>query len=366
MITAHINRIGTAVPPHDVHAFFVDFARTLLGDDRRRHVFDRMSERCGIAHRFSIFCPACTEESETAALDADAFYRRGRFPTTASRMALYAPHALDLALQATAAAGIARHAPAAQAITHLIVASCTGLAAPGLDLQLAERLDLRPTLERTMIGFMGCSAAIPALRAAHHIVRSEPSARVLVINLELCTLHLQETADLETLLSFLLFGDGCAAAVVSAEETGIALRDFRAVVIPGSQELITWRIGDQGFDMRLSGQVPARIAQALRAELGRADDGGILRGIGTQAIDLWAVHAGGRTVLDAVEAGLSLGPEALTHSRGVLHDFGNMSSATVMFVLQRMLRTCRAGARGLAMAFGPGMVAETARFTIAG
>jgi predicted naringenin-chalcone synthase len=215
-----------------------------------------------------------------------------------------------------------------------------------------------------LIGFMGCSAAIPALRLAQQAVRSDPEARVLVINLELCTLHLQETGDIETMLSFLLFGDGCAAALVTADAGGIALRDFRAAVIPDSQDLITWQIGEAGFRMFLSGKVPGRIAQTLRQELARPEDGSLLRGEGTEAIDLWAVHGGGRTVLDAVEVGLGLDGRALRHSRAVLRDYGNMSSATVMFVLARMLADGMAGQRGFAMAFGPGMVVETFRFHV--
>jgi predicted naringenin-chalcone synthase len=295
-------------------------------------------------------------------VDASGFYRWGSFPTTAQRMALYAPEALKLSLQAIERLDIALEV---SGITHLIIASCTGFSAPGLDLQLADRLGLAPTVERTMIGFMGCSAAVPALRAAHHIVRSEPAARVLIVNLELSSVHLQETTDLESVLSFLLFGDGCAATLVTRDETGIAIEDFRSVIIPKSEDLITWKVGDQGFDMHLSGQVPNRINLALRQELGRSDTAGILRGEGTQAIDLWAVHAGGRTILDAVESGLSLSEDALSHSRAVLHDYGNMSSATVMFVLARMMRAGLESARGMIMAFGPGMVAETARFSVA-
>ena len=183
---------------------------------------------------------------------------------------------------------------------------------------------------------------------------------MLVVNLELCTLHMQETGDLETILSFLLFGDGCSAAIVSADGHGIALGDFWAAIIPDSADLITWHIGEQGFDMRLSGKVPGRIAQALRAE--REGDGNLLRGEGTRAVEHWAVHAGGRTVLDAVEIGLALPQRALETSRAVLHAFGNLSSATIMFVLQRMLDG--PPGRGLAMAFGPGMVAETFRFRV--
>lgn len=359
MTIAHINRIGTAVPDHDVHKDFVKFARTLLPDTKTQIVFDRMVERAGISHRYSYLRAGRLDAGE---VDAEGFYRRGSFPSTARRMALYEPQALRLACQAIAALDLGDEQ---RALTHLIVASCTGFTAPGLDLQLVGALGLRADIERTMIGFMGCSAAVPALRAARHIVRSDPAARVLVVSLELSTLHFQETSELEKVLSFLLFGDGAAAALVSAEPGGIALNEFRAVVIPDSEALITWHIGDQGFDMHLSGQVPARIMRTLKEEL-EPPNAGFLRGRGLAEIDLWAVHAGGRTVLDAVEAGLQLDPHALDASRAVLNDYGNMSSATVMFVLQRLLGSAVPGDRGLAMAFGPGMVAETFGFTIAG
>ncbi len=361
MKPACLNRIGTAVPPHDIHVPFIAFARTLLGDDRTRLVFDRMAERAGIEHRWSLLRPGNLAAGE---VDADGFYRRGEFPGTAARMALYERGALELALQAVADLGI--EAERAR-ITHLIVASCTGFSAPGLDLQLTARLGLRPDVARSMIGFMGCSAAVPALRAARDAVLADPAARVLVVNLELCSLHFQETSDIETVLSFLLFADGASAALVSADPAGLAFDDFRSVLIPDSAGLITWHIGDAGFLMHLSGQVPGRIAGALRDDMVRADSAGILRGEGTRAVDLWAVHAGGRTVLDAVEIGLRLDPAALLASREVLRAHGNMSSATIMFVLRHLLAVAdAAGARGLAMAFGPGMVAETFRFRLVG
>src|ERR687897_541600 len=167
------------------------------------------------------------------------FYRRGQFPGTAARMSLFESCALDLTERAVSALGLGSEL---ESITHLVVASCTGFTAPGLDQQLMERLGLNPSVERTMIGFMGCAAAVNALKVAHHIVRSEPAAKVLVVNLELCTLHLQETSDLEVILAALLFGDGCAASLVSAEPEGIALKDFRVVTIPHTRDLITWRI----------------------------------------------------------------------------------------------------------------------------
>lgn len=354
MTVPHINRIGTAVPEHDVHSEFLTFARTLLQTEKNRIVFDRMMERSGIGHRWSVFRPG---EPGADRVDADGFYYRGRFPSTAARMQQYERHATGLARRAVEALG-----EDVQSFSHIVVASCTGFTAPGLDQMLAAELGMAPDIERTLVGFMGCYAAVIALKNAFHIVRSDPAARVLLINLELCTLHLQETPDLEAVLSFSLFGDGCTAALVTADEVGIALTDFRATTLPDSADLITWRIGDQGFDMHLSGKVPARIATALRGELDRTDDGGLLRGQATQQIGLWAVHAGGRTVLDAVEQGLRLGRDALSYSRGVLHDVGNVSSATVMFILDRMIRAGGDPQDGIGMAFGPGLCAETFRF----
>lgn len=356
MTQAFLNRIGTSVPSHDVHATFVSFASTLLPEDRMRRLFARMAERSGIAHRFSTLQAA--EQPGGQTLDRDGFYRRGSFPGSAARMARYEQAALPLALEAVDRLG---GAASLGDVTHLVVTSCTGFYAPGLDLQLTRALGLRPSVERTLVGFMGCAAAVPALRAARHIVRSEPCARVLVVCCELSSLHLQESAALEEVLSFLLFADGAAAALVTAEPHGLALDDFRNAVIPDTEGFITWHVGDTGFRMHLSGRVPGRIAAVLRD-----DPATLLRDTPAADYGLWAVHAGGRTILDAVEQGLALPPDALRHSRSVLHDFGNMSSATVLFVLDRILREAPPpGTRGLALAFGPGMVAESFRFRAA-
>jgi predicted naringenin-chalcone synthase len=204
-----------------------------------------------------------------------------------------------------------------------------------------------------MVGFMGCYAAINALKLARHIVRSDPKAAVLMVNLELCTLHFQETQDLEQVLSFLIFADGAAASLISARQQGFALDSFNAVMVPGTKELITWRIRELGFDMLLSGRVPAELARALQQSQMMAE---------REGIDLWAVHPGGRSILDAVEKGLELPGGALAASREVLSCFGNMSSATVMFVLERMMQQAQPGQRGCAMSFGPGLTAETMRF----
>lgn len=357
MTIAHLNAVATAVPDHDIHDAYLDVIAGRL-DRRDSLLFKRMASRAGIGHRYSFFEPG---EATGAAADSEGFFRHGAYPATALRMARFERDAPRLAL---AAIGKLDFAPAA--ITHLVVASCTGFMAPGLDQVIVTKAGLDPAVERTVVGFMGCYAAVNSLRLAHHIVRSSPEARVLVVNVELCTLHFQETADLERNLSSMLFGDGATAAIISAAPEGIALRDFRSAAIAGSADLITWRIGDQGFDMHLSGDVPRQIEQAMRAEAERNDGDGLLRGQRPEDFALWAVHAGGRTILDAVEKGLSLGRDALAISRGVLQDFGNMSSATLMFVLARILAGGREPGRsadGMAIAFGPGLAAESFRFT---
>jgi predicted naringenin-chalcone synthase len=352
MSGAFINRIATATPPHDVHDPFLRFGQHMLRDDRRKlALFNRMADRSGIAHRYSFVQP----DPGGAVKDVEGFYRAGSFPDTAARMKKFEACAPGLAVETAEKllAGEDR-----SRITHVIVTSCTGLSAPGIDLELIERCGLPPTVERTMVGFMGCYAAINALKLARHIVRSQPDARVLAVNLELCTLHLHETDDLEEILSFLLFADGCAAALVSADPVGVEMKSFRAALVPDTKALIRWNIRQQGFDMVLSGGVPGAIRNALTDArddiLGGAND-----------IELWAVHPGGRTVLDAVEQAFALPPAALGASRSVLNDYGNMSSGTVMFVLDRIMREAGAGQNGCAMSFGPGLVAETMMFRMA-
>jgi len=357
LVEAYVNRIATAVPPHDVHEAFLRFGRSLLqGDNRRSALFHRMAERAEIEHRYSYLSPQ--PKPDDGEVSAAAFYVPNRFPSTAARMQLFERQAPVLAEETVKRLRLDGEY---SKISHLLITCCTGFSAPGLDFEIIARCGLRGSVERTIIGFMGCYAAINGLKLARHIVRSEPAARVLVLNLELCSLHLKETTNLDEILSFLIFGDGCAASIISADPTGLALDSFCAALIPDTHELITWNIGDGGFDMVLSGQVPAALNEVLRSRIGE-----ILDGAPASAIDLWAIHPGGRSILDAVEHALSLGPEALAHSRTILRRFGNMSSATVMFVLQRMLQASGKRRRGCAMAFGPGVTAETMLFHAVG
>jgi predicted naringenin-chalcone synthase len=340
---AHINGIATATPANEVHRIFVDWAEARLSDRRDARLFRRMVERAGIERRWSVLAP--TEGASQ--VDPGGFYH-GTSPTTAHRMAIYAEAAPVLAEEAARRLG----SGALDDITHLVVASCTGFIAPGVDQILASRLGLAASVQRTLIGFMGCYAGAVALRTARQIVQADGAAKVLVVAVELCTLHLQHDESVEPLLGMLLFGDGAAAAIVSGKEKGFAITRSFAAALPESHDLIRWDIGDTGFRMHLSGAVPGRIGAALAEPATRAAIEGAM------PVDRWAVHAGGRSVLDAVERALDLPAEKLAPSRAVLAEYGNVSSATLLFVLERMLREGRRVENGVAVAFGPGLAAE--------
>lgn len=349
---AHIHAIGTAVPDHDIHTRFIQWAGERLTDRRERALFARMASRSGIAHRWSVL-PRTAEGGSP--VEPGGFYDGGFLPSTGRRMAVYADKAPELALAAVAA--LAGKVPI-DGVTHIVVASCTGFVAPGIDQIIIQRLGLSASIERTMVGFMGCYAAVAALRVAHHIARSDPQARVLVVTVELSTLHLSRNQDIESLLAALQFADGAAAALVSAQPSGLALDDFFCTTLPDSADLIRWTIGDEGFEMVLSGEVPGRIGAALHDDKTRE---AILKTRDPASLE-WAVHSGGRSILDAVEHGLGLGPDALSASRSVLERFGNMSSSTLLFVLADLMAQPDGG-EGVAIAFGPGLAAEGFRYS---
>jgi predicted naringenin-chalcone synthase len=348
--TPRLNALATAVPGHDIHRAFIDWATPRIADERTRAIFTRMAARSGIEHRWSVLPPTPDGGSPVA---PGGFYDVPGLPPTSARMTAYAHHAPALAMEAIAALGNALD-PAR--VTHIVAASCTGFVAPGIDQIIARQLGLAPTVERVLIGFMGCYAGVTALRTARHIVRSEPGAVVLLVSVELSTLHLSLADAPEPLLAMLQFSDGAAAGIVSAAPHGLELGEGRSLALGDSEDLIRWDIGDKGFEMTLSGEVPGRLREALADSNVQRE---LFGGDGTPP--LLAVHAGGRSVLDAVEHALGADPHALADSRSVLARFGNMSSATILFVLADMMAR---GARGdgIAIAFGPGLAAEAIRF----
>ena len=243
-----INTIATALPDLDFQEDFRRWVRGRVAGTRTEKIYERMDARSGIDHRWSVL-----SEEDARLHQGEGFYGSDDAPpTTAARMELYAKHAPQLALKAVA------KLPEVGAITHLVVASCTGFVAPGVDQMIARRLGLGPNVERVLIGFMGCYAAVTSLRTARHIVRSQPDARVLVVTVELSSLHHQSYDRIEPLMAVSQFGDGAAAAIVTAQGEGLVLGEPLSVELDRSDELIRWNIGDHGFEMHLSGEVPGR------------------------------------------------------------------------------------------------------------
>ncbi len=289
------------------------------------------------------------------------FYERDpeHDPTTGERMALYEAHAPLLAEEAAREA-CARAGAEPSDITHIITASCTGFCAPGIDLALVERMGLGRAVQRTHIGFMGCHAAINALRAARDAAIASPGARVLVVCVELCTLHFHRDAQEGAATANALFGDGAAAVVVGSGAGchGPELRSCSSVVLPGTADKMGWRIGDTGFRMMLDASVPERFGRAAAPWID-----GWLGGLGLarSGVGSWVVHPGGPRILGAVGEALGVPEADLDRSRSVLRERGNMSSATVLAILEGLLAEKRLGGGPVAMlAFGPGLVGEAA------
>ncbi len=282
-------------------------------------------------------------------------------PTTAERMEVYARESPRLAEEAARRALDAAGLDLA-AVTHLVTVTCTGFFSPGLDFRLIEGLKLRGDVARAQVGFMGCHAALNACGVARGFARSRPDAQVLVVCVELCTLHFQAAADRDALMPNLLFADGAAALVVSGTDGGngapLELVDTASTLFPNSADAMTWRITDKGFRMTLDKSVPDRIASGVRGCV----DGFLARHeLSIGEVSGWAIHPGGPRILSSCLTSLGLPASAGESSMSVLRERGNMSSPTVLFILRDLLDR---GVRGpiVGLAFGPGLVAELALF----
>ena len=257
-------------------------------------------------------------------------------PTTAQRLQQYKADAAPLALRAARRA-FEQSGLAPRDITHVITVSCTGFYAPGVDVQLIQALGLSAETQRTHIGFMGCHGALNGLRVAQAFADADPAARVLLCAVELCSLHYYYQWDPQRIIANALFADGAAAIVGvpagSAPKDAWTIRASGSRVFPDSADAMTWTVGDHGFAMTLSRRVPGLIAEHLRPWLTTwlAREKLQLEDIGS-----WAIHPGGPKILDAVEEALVL-PRALgIASREVFAEYGNMSSPTVLFILERL------------------------------
>lgn len=286
------------------------------------------------------------------------------FPLLEHRMTWYHKYAAPLSVNAIR--DCLEGKMKAHEITHLITVSCTGMSAPGLDLQLMELLELPRNTWRTSINFMGCYAAIHALKMADAICHQAKKARVLIVCTELCTLHFQREATIDNIASSLLFGDGSAALVVTTEEhpaKGLHLAGFYAEVIPKGKKDMAWELSSSGFLMTLSGYVPELIGEDFDQLVNRALDEADLT---QEAITHWCIHPGGKKILEAIHRSLHLNNDQLTTCYEILRDYGNMSSPTILFILKKMMHSIhhpssnrQGAAKVFGAAFGPGLTMET-------
>jgi predicted naringenin-chalcone synthase len=361
MADVRIASIGTAVPPVVLEQSRV--RRLLTGQPGLSRVAARLVgaavDNSAVETRRTVIAEF---DDETDASAEPMFYDRAAGallePSTGDRNAVFARESVPLAL-AAARRALAGSGLRASDVTHVITVSCTGFFAPGPDFELVRALGLRADTRRLNVGFMGCHGAFPALRAAVDACRADPGSVALVVCVELCTLHLRSSEDPDVIVASSVFADGAAAAVVTGRPgAGLRVDALHSAIAPDSAADLTWVIGDTGFEMQLSSYVPRVLGAEIDAALAPLQPEAPWR-----AVPHWAVHPGGRAILDRVEQALALTPAQLAPSRAVLREHGNMSSPTVLFILRRVLAAARPGERTVATAFGPGLTVEAGLFT---
>ena len=373
MSGVHLRTVGSAVPAHAASQaaacrFMQELAAHQLGVAGDRKQVERwqrfiatVHDRSAIDRRHAVLGDYLRRPADFTFFPSNGALEP--FPSTAARMAVYEREAPALARtaaeRALAAAGVA-----AADVSSLVVVSCTGFFAPGPDIALVRALGLRPDVERAVIGFMGCYAAFNGLRHALASCRADPSAAVLVVCVELCSLHFQREVTANNVVANALFADGAAAALVTGAghpKGGLVIVDSYASLVAGAESLLGWTIGDTGFQMTVDPALPGALRDSAGGHVDRA-----LGRVGAKRADVgrWAVHPGGRRILDAVGAHLGLDPDPdegeLAPSYRVLRDYGNMSSPTVLFILERILEARPARDElVLALGFGPGLTADS-------
>ena len=357
-----LHGIGTAVPTQKLsQSEAVEVSHRINAESPEQvRLMSRIYQKTKVLTRGSVLLE--NDGVDGATKERLSFYG-SESPGTAQRMQAFDDHAGRLALEAAAKA-LKDADISSGAITHLVTVCCTGFQSPGVDLFLMDKLELAPSVQRTHIGFMGCHGAMNGLRVAHAFAEMDPNAVVLLCAVELCSLHMAYGWHPEKVVANALFADGAAAVVASANSSlahqSLVLRRSGSMVIPDSADLMHWEIGDHGFSMGLSPRVPETVGAALFPWL---RDWLADQAIDLEAVTSWAIHPGGPRILSTCAEVLSLGPNLLLDSRAVLQEHGNMSSATILFILERLRRRSTTGPC-LALAFGPGLSTEVALFDL--
>jgi len=357
-MTSYIHHIETSVPRY---SYKQDDLRDRLkeivrGSDRENRIIHTLFSRSGIETRHSVVNDFQEHGSHTL-----FFNGQGASPGTGSRNDTYIREGRKLFVD-VAQNLIVNSDFHPDEITHLITVSCTGFYAPGPDFDIIRSLGLKNSVERYHLGFMGCYATIPAMKLADQICRANKNASVMVVSVELCTIHFKANLSMDDLLSSTVFADGGSGAIISnkkPKKLNYRIEGFASSLIQKGEKDMAWSIGDHGFKMVLSNYIPDLLGEGLedflKPVLNRFD-------LTQDDIDLWAIHPGGRAILDKSENILSLPADSLNASRTVLSKYGNMSSATILFVLKELLKNPMEKEKGqtLAMAFGPGLTLEAA------
>lgn len=332
--------------------------RTLETDRKTQAILHRVYSQSGIEKRHLV----------VDAFQSDKFpnpFLVGTPPSTRERNEIYKKEASHLFVEVGKKLLDNNPHISTDEISHIITVSCTGFYAPGPDYDLVKGLGLSPQTQRFHLGFMGCFAAFPALKMANSFCKNDKDAVVLIVSTELCSLHFQQKTQLDNIISASVFADGAAGAIISQKpspKTTFAIDGFASSLIPKGENDMAWDIGDHGFDMTLSMYVPDIIEANLNEVLEPLFN---TYNLNYQDVDFWALHPGGRAIVDKIEKSLQLKSHQIEASRKVLANYGNMSSATVLFVLNELLlRKPKQGAKILPMAFGPGLTIESGLLTV--
>lgn len=353
---ADIVSIATATPSYahkqiDI-LHYMQNAYQLDAEEKRKLAF--LYHQSGIETRHSVIPDYSTPNTESNFLPKN---NEDPFPSIDQRMAVYKKNACLLSIKAITKC--IEPFIRAEQITHLITISCTGMSAPGLDLEIMEAMQLSPTLFRTSINFMGCYAAIHGLKMAKFICDSEPSAQVVLVATELCTLHFQKEYTLENASSSLLFADGSAAVLInnSTAPASLHLESFYSKVAFQGKKDMAWEISSKGFLMTLSGYIPQLIKEDIELLVSEALQ---KKGITLSDIPFWCIHPGGKKIVDVIEQKLSLTADQTKYARKILTEYGNMSSPTILFVLKEIMNDkIKSDENIFGVAFGPGLTMET-------
>ncbi|MEC0239660.1 type III polyketide synthase [Paenibacillus dokdonensis] len=358
---AGITGIGTSIPKYQLkqNEVFQRIEESCKKDSDVMRWARRIFRQCGVDTRYTCE-PDFLKPAGACRYLPD--HEEAVVPSTSERMEVYQRESVPLAAQAAREAMTdAKLAPSS--VTHLITVSCTGQFLPGLDTLLIKDLELSRRINRIPLTFQGCSAGLKAIQLAKSIVESDSSHHVLVVCVELCTIHFQPPASREALFGASFFGDGASACIISAvtdaEEHVFQLGSGHSVLIPDSVDEMIWNVGNQGFDLYLSPAIPKLLKSFLREEVGLL--------LGDHLPPLWAIHPGGRGIVDAVQDMFMLDDSQVAYSRDILKHYGNLSSVTILFVLKRMredlVQQGKEQANGISLAFGPGLTAELLSFS---